>query len=128
MCLNERCINPCSDVANPPCAVNALCYVRNHNAGCRCPEHLPLGNPLSFCERSPPIESEPECRHDTDCPSQLACINNECTNPCIALSPCSTSARCSVLDTMPVRTMICTCPEGWVPNSEGECKPGLSTF
>ncbi|RZF34371.1 hypothetical protein LSTR_LSTR008910 [Laodelphax striatellus] len=122
-CLNEKCVNPCVDVANAPCAVNAHCYVRNHNAGCRCPPHAPLGNPLSYCERAPPPDTEPECRHDTDCPSQLACIDNACTNPCVALGPCSASARCSVLDTMPVRTMICTCPEGWVPNSEGECKP-----
>lgn len=84
-----------------------------------------MGNPLAYCERIPPVSSaEPECKYDTNCPSQLACIRNVCVNPCIALSPCSATAVCSVLDTIPVRTMTCTCPDGWVPNSEGECRPG----
>lgn len=123
-CVDQHCVNPCDNPVNPPCAANALCYVRNHYAACRCPDHLPMGNPMAYCERRPVAAAEPECRHDPECPSQLACIRNTCVNPCIALSPCAASSRCSVLDTMPVRTMICTCPDGWVPNNEGECRPG----
>uniref|UniRef100_A0A8D8TXE6 Neurogenic locus notch homolog protein 1 n=1 Tax=Cacopsylla melanoneura TaxID=428564 RepID=A0A8D8TXE6_9HEMI len=122
-CQNTHCVNPCTDAISPPCANNALCYVRNHLASCRCPEHTPLGNPLTYCERTPLASPEPECRLDRDCPSQHACINSQCVNPCIELSPCARSARCEVLDSLPVRTMVCTCPEGWVPDNYGECKP-----
>ncbi|PNF22176.1 hypothetical protein B7P43_G05064 [Cryptotermes secundus] len=122
-CLEHRCINPCASIANPPCASNAICYAQNHAAGCRCPEHLPIGNPLAYCERVAPPPEEPECRTDVDCPSRLACIKDECVNPCEELSPCSPTAQCRVLDTVPVRTMTCTCPEGWVPNVDGECRP-----
>jgi hypothetical protein len=123
-CLERRCINPCASIANPPCASNAICYAQNHAAGCRCPEHLPIGNPMAYCERAPPSPEEPECRIDVDCPSRLACIKNECVDPCKELTPCSPTAQCQVIDTVPVRTMTCTCPEGWVPNIDGECRPG----
>lgn len=124
MCIEQQCINPCTDIANPPCAANAICYVRNHATGCRCPDHLPIGNPLTYCERAPPpTPAEPECRIDANCPSQRACIKEHCINPCVALAPCTSTARCSVLDSVPVRTLTCTCPDGWIPNKEGECKP-----
>lgn len=119
-CIQQRCIDPCSSVAKPPCAQNAICYAQNHAAGCICPPHLPEGNPLTYCA-TPVIDGRVECELDIDCPSKLACIKNSCVNPCLELSPCHRTAQCSVLDTIPVRTMICTCPEGWVPNENGEC-------
>ncbi|BES97160.1 PTI [Nesidiocoris tenuis] len=123
-CLEHRCINPCTDLVQPPCASNAICFVRNHIAGCRCPESEPLGNPMSYCHRLPPPRpNAPECEHDVDCPSKQACIKNSCRNPCDELAPCSQSAMCSVSDTVPVRTMVCTCPTGWAPDEAGECKP-----
>ena len=123
-CVSEHCVNPC---AASPCAANAVCYVTNHIAGCRCPEHLPVGNPMAHCERAPPpTPAAPECRVDPDCPSKLACIDQHCVNPCRELAPCAPTAHCSVLDSVPVRTMTCVCPEGWVPDNRGECKPGQS--
>lgn len=122
-CVGRRCVDPCA--VDSPCASNAVCFVQNHAAGCRCPEDYPVGNPLAYCERRPPpVEQGPECRFDIDCPSKQACIMNKCVDPCRELTPCSSTARCSVLDTVPVRTMICTCPEGWVPDTDGECRPG----
>lgn len=120
-CIGQRCVDPCSSVADPPCAQNAICYAQNHAAGCVCPSHLPEGNPLSYCTAPAVIPGRPECELDIDCPTKLACISNKCVNPCESLSPCHRTAHCSVLDTVPVRTMICTCPEGWVPNDNGEC-------
>lgn len=122
-CLHQKCVDPCSTIANPPCAQNAICYVQNHAAGCICPPHLTEGNPLSYCYAPIVQPDKPECELDVDCPSKLACIKNTCINPCLELSPCHRTAECSVLDTTPVRTMICTCPEGWVPNEDGECHP-----
>ncbi|VEN60882.1 unnamed protein product, partial [Callosobruchus maculatus] len=120
-CIQQRCVDPCSSIANPACARNAICYAQNHAAGCICPPHLPEGNPLSFCVAPSREAGRPQCEHDGECPSRLACIQNQCVNPCETLSPCHHSAHCTVEDTLPVRTMICTCPEGWVPNENGEC-------
>lgn len=121
-CVEHRCIDPCSPTADPPCAQNALCLPQNHAATCICPSHLSYGNPLTYCE-PPPLLEKPECELDVDCPSKLACIKNRCVNPCLELSPCPKTSSCSVVDTVPVRTMICTCPVGWVPNNQGECNP-----
>lgn len=117
-CVDKYCVDPCKQ--NNPCANNAICFVSNHNSNCKCPESMPLGNPFSYCDRA--RDPEPECRVDGDCPTQLACINNACKNPCRELSPCAKSAQCTVLDSLPVRTMICSCPELWVPDVNGECR------
>lgn len=118
-CINNHCVNPCD--YNSPCAQNAICFVRNHVTNCKCPENLPNGNPLSYCERVL-IGIGPECKYDDDCPSRLACIRDKCVEPCAELKPCATSARCSVLDSSPVRTMVCECPELHVPDVNGECR------
>lgn len=118
-CINNHCISPCDH--NSPCAQNAVCFVRNHVASCKCPDHLPNGNPLSYCERVA-LDVGPECRFDDDCPSRLACIREKCVEPCRELSPCASTARCSVLDSSPVRTMVCECPELFVPDENGECR------
>lgn len=124
-CLHHRCLNPCVDVPSSPCAQNAICFVKNHVAACRCPEYAPLGNPLAYCHRPPPATpAAPECERDVDCPTKQACIKNSCRNPCAELSPCASTAMCNTFDTTPLRTMVCTCPEGWVPDNEGECKAG----
>ncbi|KAF7389943.1 hypothetical protein HZH68_011800 [Vespula germanica] len=121
-CKSGRCIDPC--VENSPCAQNALCYVQAHLASCRCPVNIPSGNPYSYCERHPPgAVDEPECRIDIDCGDKLVCIRNECIDPCPVLKPCLENARCDVLDTVPVRTMTCTCPEGWITHIDGICRP-----
>jgi len=83
-----------------------------------------LGNPFSYCERRLPDEfEEPECRVDIDCVDKLVCIREKCIDPCPVIKPCSENARCDVLDTVPVRTMICTCPEGWITDIDGACRP-----
>lgn len=120
-CLENRCVNPCSPIANPPCAHNAECYPQNHAASCVCPENLPEGNPLAYCLGRTPTE-QPLCVYDSDCPSKLACIKEQCVNPCEVIAPCHRTATCSVIDTTPMRTMACTCREGWVPNDNGECQ------
>lgn len=121
VCNNKRCVDPCLD--RSPCASNAICYVVAHTATCRCPENIPDGNPFSYCERHPAIGiDKPECQKDTDCPSRLACIDTTCVDPCATIKPCLENARCGVLDTVPVRTMICTCPDGWITDSNGFCQ------
>ncbi|ROT61488.1 hypothetical protein C7M84_020740 [Penaeus vannamei] len=121
-CINRQCVNPC--LYSNECAPNAECYVFQHTAGCRCPKDKPYGDPRFMCEdKSIQVdEPKPECRVDADCPSQRACIDEHCVNPCHVLNPCDDTALCEVVDSVPVRTMICICPEGFVMTEEGTCK------
>ena len=70
-----------------------------------------------------PDLAEPDCIVDADCPSGRACINEQCRNPCYELNPCDPTAVCSVVDTVPFRTMICSCRTGWVPETDRSCVP-----
>lgn len=54
---------------------------------------------------SPP-SCRPECVISAECPSQLACINQKCRDPCIG--SCGLNANCHVLNHVP----ICTCNSG----------------
>lgn len=115
-CSNTRCINICRE--KNPCAPNAVCTAQNHLASCHCPEYMSEGNPFTYCYQKDPVE----CEYDGECPNQRACINNKCVNPCEEIKPCSRNSICTVFDTLPVRTMICSCPENMVPDDNGECK------
>lgn len=42
------------------------------------------------------------CRAHSDCPSQHACINKKCQNPCTVSNPCTISQDCHVQDHQPV--------------------------
>lgn len=122
VCLRGTCRNACSIEGRAPCAVNAECFARNHAASCRCPSSLPLGDPLTYCQRVE-VVGEPECLMDKDCPSGHACLRDECREACSELKPCSANARCSVSDSIPFRTLICKCPNGYLPDEDGACKP-----
>lgn len=115
-CTNEHCQDPCN------CAPGAQCRVDNHIATCKC---LPgyVGDAYTRCT---PVQAEPtpQCTVDADCPSKLACFNNVCKNPCIETRPCGPHAICSVVDSLPLRTMVCTCEPGFVGNADIGCKQG----
>lgn len=71
-------------------------------------------NYLAFIEvrpplpRAPPSRSKPfslpralqrvaiGCRDDSECPTNQACINEKCLNPCVARNPCSAKEDCKV--------------------------------
>lgn len=114
-CVNAQCISPC--VYEHPCAPRAECRVQNHLAVCRCPPGL-IGNPYVGCRPEP----RPECQVDSDCPSKLACLNEKCQEPCGVLQPCRQPGQCQVVDTAPVRTLVCVCPPGFVSSGSGTCK------
>lgn len=114
-CRNERCVDPCN------CARSATCLVRNHVPSCRCPPGY-TGNPATSCEIVP--LKDVGCRVDADCPSKHACFDGDCKNPCYVTKPCGSNAVCSVVDSLPHRTMVCTCIEGYVGDAEKECKLG----
>lgn len=120
VCMRGVCRKACA-TENSPCASNAECFARNHAASCRCPSNLPLGDALTYCERVPVVE-EAECRSDGDCGRGQACLRDQCREACEELKPCTGSARCSVSDSVPFRTLICKCPEGFIQDEEGSCK------
>ena len=65
---------------------------------------------------------------DGDCPSQHACIDQRCQNPCIVRNPCSGAQKCVVTDSLPIRTVGCVCPDGSVAGPQGECVRGKCEF
>ena len=69
---------------------------------------------------------EPECRVDQDCPSKLACINEQCQNPCRINNPCTGNQECVVKDTLPTRTVACVCPDRMVFTENGNCQAGMT--
>lgn len=137
-CKNERCEDPCN------CGLGAVCNVNYHRAQCSCPPGY-VGNPLAVCNigkksfalsqnktskrqilETPQIQ--PQCRVDADCPSKLACFSGVCKNPCVVTEPCGINAQCSVVDTLPLRTMSCLCLPGYVGDADLECKKGIFSF
>lgn len=65
--------------------------------------------------------NKPECTEDSQCPALEACINAVCQDPCALSHICGGDKQCTVLGTVPLRTMICRCPEGNVPDENGKC-------
>ena len=90
-----------------PCGSNAQCRVLNQQASCSCITGF-LGSP-PFCR--------PECTINADCPSNLACINEKCRDPCPG--SCGVAAICSVI----THTPICSCPADYTGNPFQECVP-----
>lgn len=83
-CINNRCINPC--VQSPGiCGQNAECHVQTHRPLCVCRDGF-TGNAQRICY-------EIGCRSDSDCPVSQACINRECTDPCLN-TQCGSNAVC----------------------------------
>lgn len=80
-----------------PCGPNSQCRFQNGLAICSC---LP-----SYIGRSP--NCRPECTVNSDCPSNLACMNQKCLNPCIG--SCGSNTECVVASHIP----LCSCSQGY---------------
>lgn len=63
-----------------------------------------------------PPACRPECVINSDCSSNLACINQRCQDPCPG--SCGLNAKCRVTKNIP----ICTCIENYVGDAFTECK------
>lgn len=80
-----------------PCGANAICKELNGVGSCTCqPDYY--GNPNEGCR--------PECTINTDCPSNRACLQNKCRDPCPGA--CAPNAVCQVVNHAPQ----CSCPNG----------------
>jgi hypothetical protein len=86
-------VNPCYP---SPCGPNSQCRAQNDQAVCTCHQN--------YIGRAP--NCRPECIMNSDCPQNLACINQKCINPC---SSCGYNAECQVINHLP----MCTCFPGY---------------
>jgi hypothetical protein len=69
----------------------------------------------------PEPQVEEGCKEDGDCPSREACFAGDCKNPCTEITPCAEHADCKVYDTLPRRTMTCTCQLGFTGKGDVHC-------
>lgn len=62
-----------------------------------------------------------ECHIDKDCPSRQSCLREKCKDPCYEISPCAANAKCTVHNSLPLRTMSCTCLPGYTGKGDTFC-------
>ncbi|XP_066901573.1 neurogenic locus notch homolog protein 1-like, partial [Halyomorpha halys] len=95
-------VDPC----NPsPCGANSQCKVNNEQAICSClPEYI----------GSPP-GCRPECVVSSECPSNRACLNQKCSDPCPGT--CGRNTQCQVINHSP----ICSCLSGFTGDPFSSC-------
>lgn len=97
-------INPCDP---SPCGANSRCLVS------------PTGYAICSCLpnfRGNPPACQPECVAHSECPSDKACVNLKCVDPCYG-SVCGINARCEVFNHNP----ICSCSPGETGNPFESC-------
>jgi hypothetical protein len=71
-----------------------------------------------------PPNCRPECENHQDCPSNRACVQQRCTDPCVG--SCGYNALCNVHNHQPV----CQCFEGYDGDPYSGCnlRQSESTF
>lgn len=112
-CHNKKCLSPCKQ--KNACGENALCSVQDHMKICLCPDGF-QGDANKQC-------TPYECKKDEECESMKKCgTDGFCRNPCLEQGMCGTNAQCRVVD----RKALCTCPPGFVGNSQIACELGKS--
>lgn len=95
-------INPCQP---SPCGPYSQCRVAGDSPSCSC---------LSDYIGSPP-NCRPECVSNSECASNLACINQKCKDPCPGA--CGLNAECRVVS----HTPMCVCISGYVGDPFSQC-------
>lgn len=102
---------PIADPINPcipsPCGSNSQCREINGQGVCSCLPNY-IGSP-PYCK--------PECIQSSDCPTNLACKNMKCQDPCPGL--CGANAVCSVV----YHQGICQCTPQYTGDPFSQCSP-----
>lgn len=101
--------NPCEP---SPCGPNSQCRDNGGSPSCSC-----LNNFIGI-----PPNCRPECSINAECPSNLACINQKCKDPCPG--SCGSNAICNVFS----HTPMCSCPQGFTGDPFKYCQtkpPGI---
>lgn len=95
-------INPCQP---SPCGPNSECRPINDSPACSCLRDY-IGTPPNC---------RPECVSNSECSSQLACINQKCKDPCPRL--CGSNTECRVVS----HTPMCVCSAGFIGDPFTQC-------
>lgn len=95
-------VNPCQP---SPCGPNAECREIGNSPSCICLREY-IGSPPNC---------RPECASNTDCSSNLACINMKCRDPCPGA--CGLNAECRVIS----HTPMCICQSGFAGDPFSQC-------
>ena len=110
-CVNGICTDPCDP---SPCGKNTECRAADHRPICLCKAGF-AGDPIVECKQY-------ECLKDQDCSSNMACINQECENPCLSKDICGVNAQCQVSN----HRAECSCPPDHYGNPQIECKKEIN--
>ena len=94
--------NPC---INNPCGPFSLCRAIGDTPACSC---LP-----NYIGRAP--NCRPECTISAECPSNLACINQKCSDPCVGA--CGAHTYCSAIN----HNSVCQCEPGYTGDPFSIC-------
>lgn len=103
------------DLCEPnPCGANAYCepgFERlnpsKERPVCFCNTGF-VGNGVVGCQRG-------ECLSDSECPTNRACIDYACQNPCVG--QCGANAECNPRN----HIAVCTCPDGYQGDALSQC-------
>lgn len=90
-----------------PCGDNSICREINGNPSCSCQSNY----------QGLPPNCRPECAINQDCPSNMACINLKCRDPCPG--SCGMNTECTVFNHLPA----CTCVNGFTGDPFSSCTP-----
>lgn len=84
------------------------------------PIKIPLDSNAIFSFFSPVAHQvKTSCDSDSECPSNLACLNRRCESPC-TIRPCPSSAECHVEN----HRYVCACPSGLLGDPFVGCTKG----
>lgn len=107
-CIAEPVVAPPGNPCQPsPCGPNAQCQVRGESPSCSC-----LPNYIGA-----PPNCRPECVSNSECPTNRACMNQKCGDPCPG--SCGANAECRVVG----HTPMCVCVVGYTGDPFSQCFP-----
>lgn len=94
--------NPCDP---SPCGPYSICKVAGDQPSCSCQTNY-IGSPPTC---------RPECVSSSECPFNLACINEKCQDPCP--NSCGLNSECRVIS----HTPNCMCLPGYIGDPFIQC-------
>lgn len=101
-------VDPCTP---SPCGPYSICKVIGDSPSCTCQTEY-IGAPPNC---------RPECISNSECPSNLACVNQRCKDPCPG--SCGYNADCKVIS----HALVCSCPFGQTGDPLVSCAPVKGT-
>ena len=121
-CSGGTCKNPCEN--NGKCSEKS-CFVENHDPVCPC-SFIKTEHASNHCQSS--VVSA--CLSDKDCGRGTLCHRGQCVDPCDPNTDgynCARNAICTLTDTLPFKSVTCTCPLGFSGDVHSQCLESMSS-